>query len=362
MGRLLGNEFHHEFAGCGGGGDAEHIMSGGEPDVAGGGNTIEEGEAIPGHGSPAVPGFEDRVGVGFVKIEGSRAFEECEAALIDRGIVASEFHGGTDAIGGLHGGDGYAMLFEDHGVAWAIGRARHGERVAFAGFDGDFAAEDMIEEGGDGSGGEEDMLGGEGAVRGFDASRESGFGLEGGDFGVFEDGDAVGFEESFQFGHESIWAEVAIAFKEPGAAEVRLESRFEFLEFSVFDRFGGDTEAFAGEFIGVGIFFEFVGVLVDEEEADAFPFALEVLPLDDVLVEFGGGIEELVNPFGGLEHVALVATFGEVPHPAKEGRVESRFDVEGGVGLEHRLEGLHDCAWGSEGQHVAGGDVATISV
>ncbi len=143
-----------EEGGGGGHGEAEHVVAGGDGDVVEFGGMVDDGEAIVGHGSPAEPFLFDGLGVGFLQEFGGAGFEGFEAFWVDGGVVAGEFHGGAEAVSGLHGCDGDFDFLEDDGVLRADVWARHGDGVAFAGLDGDVDAELFVEEGGCCAGGD----------------------------------------------------------------------------------------------------------------------------------------------------------------------------------------------------------------
>src|SRR5262249_54742961 len=71
--------------------------------------------------------------------------EQIEAPRIQRHVVAGKFHNRAETIARLHGRHGHAMLFEDKGNFWTTRGPGHGERIAFAGLNGDLAAEVDVE-------------------------------------------------------------------------------------------------------------------------------------------------------------------------------------------------------------------------
>ena len=84
--------------------------------------------------------------------------------------------------------------------------------------------------------------------------------------------------------------------------------------------------------------------------------------LDQLAIERPATIEQRLDAAAGLDHVALVATRGEVEEPGPEGRVEPRLDRERRVVLEQALEPFTDHARLGQRQDVARADEAAIAV
>src|SRR6266478_667593 len=85
--------------------------------------------------------------------------EQIQPARIERSVVAGEFHNRAEAIAGLHGCDGDAMLLEDE---WDFRTARgpgHGKRISFAGLNRNLAAELEVESRGPGAGRDDENIG-----------------------------------------------------------------------------------------------------------------------------------------------------------------------------------------------------------
>ena len=91
---------------------AEHIVPGREEDIVQRRTPIDDRLAIVGHGAPAVPLFQYRLRVGFLKVATRAGPQQVQAATVKRRIVAGKLHRRAEAVGRFHGRDGHPMFFK----------------------------------------------------------------------------------------------------------------------------------------------------------------------------------------------------------------------------------------------------------
>ena len=78
---------------------------------------------------------------------GGTRLEHIQPPSIQVGVVTGEYHGGSNAVAGLHRRDRHTVFFKNHWDFRAVVRPRHRERVAFAGLDWNPTAQVLIQEG-----------------------------------------------------------------------------------------------------------------------------------------------------------------------------------------------------------------------
>ncbi len=143
-----------------------------------------------------------------------------DAAWIDGFVDSRQFHRAAESEGTVHGGDGEAGFGADAAEGWKLAGILEGQAIAFACLHGEFQVQCAGDFSGPNAATEDEFIGGNFTLAGFDGLDEACFRCEALHLGLPENLCLEAFQFGFDGGDESFGRKMAIFGEEDAACDI----------------------------------------------------------------------------------------------------------------------------------------------